>query len=330
MTDRSATRVLVTGAAGFVGVPVCRTLSAAGYRVTAVTRAPPPAPLDAERTEVMGDLSGHTDWSAVLAGIDVVVHLAGRAHAADGDGEQVEKLYTAANVEVLEGLAEAAVGLGVKRFVFVSSIKVNGEETHGTPFTADQAPSPEDAYGRSKLRAEQRLREIAGNRMQWVILRPPLMYGPGVRGNMARLFGIADRGWPVPFGSIANARDLLYVDSFADLVALAVDAPAADGGTFLARDGTPLSTPRLFRGIAAALGRSARVLPFPVSALRLAGLLTGRAPEVRRLVGDLEIDDGPTRRLLGWTPAVATDEALARTAAWFKARPSRPGTRDPK
>mgnify|MGYP001031521812 CR=1 FL=1 len=313
-------RILVTGAAGFVGIPVCDALSASGHSVTAVTRAEPAAALAAERTEVLGQLSGATDWSGVLSGVDAVVHLAGRAHVLEEDQRAAERLYREANVEVLEGLAEAAVRHGVKRLVFVSSIKVNGEETHGAPFSADQPPAPEDAYGRSKALAEQRLSEIAGDRMEWVILRPPLMYGPGVRGNMARLLAIADRGWPVPLGSIRNARDLLYVGSFADLIATAVVAPAAANRIFLARDGEPLSTPDLFREIAAALGKRAMVLPCPVAVLEVAGRITGRQAEVRRLVGDLRIDDGETRRALAWTPRVSRDEALRRTAAWYKSR----------
>jgi nucleoside-diphosphate-sugar epimerase len=313
-------KILVTGAAGFVGIPVCQALSADGHSVTAVTRTAPAVRLAAERTEVLGELSRDTDWRAALSGIDAVVHLAGRAHVLDEDKNEADRLYREANVAVLEGLAEAAVQYGVKRFVFISSIKVNGEETHGTPFSADQPPAPEDAYGRSKAEAEQRLRKIAGDRMAWVILRPPLMYGPGVRGNMARLLAIADRGWPVPFGSIRNARDLLYVGSFASLIAAAVAAPAAQNRIFLARDGAPLSTPDLFRSLAGALGKRAIVLPCPVALLKAAGWILGRQAEVRRLVGDLEIDDGETRRLLNWTPCVSHDDAMKATAEWFRSR----------
>jgi UDP-glucose 4-epimerase len=313
-------RILVTGAAGFVGVFACKALSDAGHVVTAVTRTRPGAALAATHTVALGEFSASTDWSAILSGIDVVVHLAGRAHVLNDDVGEAERLYRQANVEVLEGLARAAVSAGVKRFVFASSIKVNGEETREVPFSADCPPAPEDAYGRSKLDAEQRLREIAGDRMQWVVLRPPLMYGPGVRGNMARLIAMADRGWPVPFGAIRNSRDLLYVGSFADLIATAATAPAAANRIFLARDGKPLSTADLFRSIAQALGKRPILLPCPVSLLELAGRLAGREPEVRRLTGNLEIDDGETRRLIGWAPRIRPDEAMTLTAAWFKSR----------
>lgn len=318
-------RILVTGAAGFVGVAVCKALSESGHRVTAVTRSPTATPLAAERIEVLGDLTGATDWDGVLAGIDAVVHLAGRAHVLNDDARAAERLYKQANVEVLEGLARGAVGAGVKRLVFASSIKVNGEETFGVPFSAEAPPAPEDAYGKSKLEAEQRLREIAGNpmatkTMEWVILRPPLMYGPGVRGNMARLFAIADRGWPVPFRSIRNARDLLYVGSFADLIVQAVSAPAAANRVFLARDDEPLSTPDLFRRIAGALGKRPILLPCPVSVLELVGRLTGRSAEVRRLTGNLEIDDGATRRLLVWEPRMSASAAMKLTAEEYRSR----------
>jgi nucleoside-diphosphate-sugar epimerase len=313
-------RILVTGAAGFVGVAACKALTEAGHSVVAVTRSQPAAALPAERTEVLGDLAAGPDWAAVLSGIDVVVHLAGRAHVLNDDAREARRLYWQANVDVLDALARAAVSAGVKRVVFASSIKVNGEETQGRPYKPDDQPAPEDDYGRSKLAAEERLREIAQGRMEWVVLRPPLMYGPGVRGNMARLFAIADRGLPVPFGSIRNARDLLYVGSFADLIVRAVSAPAAANRVFLARDGAPLSTPDLFQSIANALGKRPLLLPCPVPLLEIAGRLAGRAPELRRLTRDLEVDDGETRRLLGWEPRVTVAEAMQRTADWYRSR----------
>ena len=201
--------------------------------------------------------------------------------------------------------------------MFVSSIKVNGEATYGKPFTADDEPAPEDAYGRSKTAAEQRLREIAAQGgMEFVILRPPLMYGPGVRGNMARLFGFVERGLPLPLASIRNARDILSVEAFADLIVMAVAKPEAKNRVFLACDGAPVSTPALVEAIAAAVGRKARLVPFPVSMLEAAGRLTGRRSRGSSdLFGDLEIDDAATRRDLGWKPRLGTAEALAETAA---------------
>jgi nucleoside-diphosphate-sugar epimerase len=315
-------RVVVTGASGFVGRPCCVALTTAGHDVTAVVRASSSTgDIEATRVVPLGDLTGNTDWSGVLAGADAVVHLVARTHVLNEQGHEAEALYKAANVDVLSGLAEAAARAGVKRLVFVSSIKVNGEATYGRPFAADDEPAPEDAYGRSKTAAEQRLREIAAQGgMEFVILRPPLMYGLGVRGNMARLFSFVDRGLPLPLASIRNARDILSVGAFADLIVAAVAKPGARNRIFLACDGTPVSTPALVEAIAAALGRKARLVPFPVSMLTLAGSLTGRQSEVERLIGDLEIDDGPTRTDLGWKPRLGMAEALAETARWFRTR----------
>jgi nucleoside-diphosphate-sugar epimerase len=269
----------------------------------------------------LGDLTADTQWAHVLAGADCVVHLVARTHVLSENEAGADAVYNAANVGVLEGLAEAALRAGVTRFVFVSSIKVNGEATHGTPFTAADAPAPEDAYGRSKAAAEERLREIAPRGgMEFVILRPPLMYGPGVRGNMARLFGLVEKGVPLPFASIRNARDILSVSAFADLIALAVASPEAKNRVFLARDGVPVSTPALAHAIAAAMECKARVVPFPVGVLSAAGRWTGHKSELQRLVGDLEIDDGETRARLGWKPKSAMSGALAETARWFKAQ----------
>ncbi len=315
-------RVVVTGANGFVGRPCCRALTEAGHEVTAVVRSSARAEgLAAASVMELGDLTADTQWACALAGADCVVHLVARTHMLSEHEAGADAVYNAANVGVLEGLAEAALRAGVTRLVFVSSIKVNGEATHGTPFAAADTPAPEDAYGRSKAAAEQRLREIAPRGgMEFVILRPPLMYGPGVRGNMARLFGLVGKGVPLPFASIRNARDILSVSAFADLIALAVASPEAKNRVFLARDGAPVSTPALVHAIAAAMECRARVLPFPVGVLKAAGRLTGHKSEVQRLVGDLEIDDSETRRLLGWKPKVTMSEALSETARWFKSR----------
>jgi nucleoside-diphosphate-sugar epimerase len=219
---------------------------------------------------------------------------------------------------VTERLARAALEARVRRFVYVSSIKVNGEETFGTPFRASDEPAPEDAYGRSKARAESVLRSAASGSLELVVLRPPLMVGPGVKGNVAQLFRWAARGLPLPLRSIANRRDMLGVTSFADLVAIAAENPAAAGGTFLARDGAPVSTPELYRAIGEALGTRPPLLPCPVALLKLAGAALGRGDAIRKLVGDLEVDDSETRRLLGWQPSVSLKDELAATARAFR------------
>lgn len=311
-------RIVVTGASGFVGRPLCKALAEGGHSVIAVVRrAEDPAPA-ADRIVAAGDLTAAPDWAEALRGADCVVHLAGRAHAAGGDAAETERLYEAANVGVTEGLARAALAAGVRRLVYASSIKVNGERTFGRPFRAADAPAPEDAYGRSKAEAETRLQALAGRGLEVVVLRPPLMYGPGARGNVEMLFRWAARGLPLPIASIANRRDLLAVSNFVGLVAVAVADPAAAGQTLLARDGAPVSTPAFYAAIAEALGRKAHMLPFPPSALALLGRALGRGDAVAKLVGDLEVDDSETRRRLGWRPRVDMQTELAAAARAFR------------
>jgi nucleoside-diphosphate-sugar epimerase len=311
-------QILVTGAAGFVGRPLLAALAARGHGVTALVRSAPGVPLSAGRIVPVGDVSAIQDWRPLLAGADCVIHLAARTHTADAPGADTDALYEMANVTVTERLARAALEARVRRFVYVSSIKVNGEETFGTPFRASDEPAPEDAYGRSKARAESVLRSAASGSLELVVLRPPLMVGPGVKGNVAQLFRWAARGLPLPLRSIANRRDMLGVTSFADLVAIAAENPAAAGGTFLARDGAPVSTPELYRAIGEALGTRPPLLPCPVALLKLAGAALGRGDAIRKLVGDLEVDDSETRRLLGWQPSVSLKDELAATARAFR------------
>lgn len=315
-------RVLVTGASGFVGRPTCRSLAAAGHQVTAVVRnASSASGLTAHEVVALGDLSVGTDWSSALTGVDAIVHLAAKTHAKHETGAEAELSYREANVGVTRGLARAALRAGARRFVFASSIKVNGERTVGVPFTAQMPPAPADWYGRTKAEAEGLLFGLAGDGLEAVVLRPPLMYGPGMKGNMARLFAMADRGVPLPFASIANARDLLSVRSFADLITRAVGHPAAAGRILLARDGMSVSTPRLYAAIARALGRPPRIFPLPVAMLRLAGALMGRAGEIGRLLDDLQIDDSATRNILAWRPTLSMEDALKETADWWRSRP---------
>lgn len=318
----SLMRVVVTGASGFVGRVVCQRLAAANCRVTAIGgRTHSPLEVAAHEVAALGNLSGRTDWSPVLAGADAIVHLAGKTPGGARESATAERSYREANVDVTRGLAEAALRAGVRRLVFVSSIKVNGETTRGIPLTAQSPPAPGDLYGVSKAQAEAVLFDLAPRGLEIVVLRPPLMYGPGMKGNMARFFALADRGIPVPFASIANARDILSVDSFADLIERAVHHPAAPGKVFLARDGQPISTPDLFRAIARALGKPARVFAVPVTMLRLAGKAMRRSDEIERLVGDLEIDDEATRKSLDWTPPPdMMEKILLKAACWWRSR----------
>lgn len=313
-------RIAVTGASGFVGRPVCEQLRTAGHSVRAIVRSAQAPDWLAGWDVVTGcDLDESAAWDQAAAGVDVIVHLAARAHVMSDNPQTSDALYRRANVHVTQGLARAACRHRVKRFVYMSSIKVNGERTGALPFTPNDTPAPEDAYGRSKLEAEMALAEVAaGSALETVIVRPPLLYGPRMRGNMLRLFQIIDRGLPLPFGSIRNARDILFVGNLAALVVVLAGHPRAAGRVFLARDGAPISTPRLVEAVGVAIDERPCCIPFPVAALRWAGQLAGARGIVSRLIEDLRIDDAGSRDILGWTPPISFAGALAETAFWYR------------
>jgi nucleoside-diphosphate-sugar epimerase len=267
-------------------------------------------------TVVTGELAPDTDWSRVVAGVDAVVHLAARVHVMrDHAGGAAE--FHRVNTEGTLNLARAAAAAGARRFVFVSSIKVNGESTGRQPFRADDQPAPCDDYGRSKLDAERGLLAIPG--LEPVIIRPPLIHGPGAKGNLARLCRLAHSGIPVPLGGIDNRRDLVGVDNLASLLERCLWHPAAAGRVFLAADGESISTTRLYRIIASALGRPARMFHVPVGLMSALSRPIGLRGEVERLTQSLELDITPTRELLGWTPPLRAEEGLAAMARAYAA-----------
>lgn len=307
-------KILVTGASGFVGAPMCRRLLADGHHVVAAVRRDDAfLPLDVEARRV-DPLGPDTDWRAALKGCDAVLHLAARAHVMRDRAADPLALFRAVNRDGAVRLAEQAVAADVGRFVFVSSIKVNGEVTPvDRPFRGDDEPAPVDAYGLSKAEAEAALAGIAVRTgLSLAVVRPPLVHGPGAKGNLAALMAVLARGVPLPLGAIANRRSLVGVDNLAD--ALAFLAGRAEQGRFLVRDDEDVSTPELIRRLARLLGRSACLPPVPVALLRLAGTLTGKSAAVARLTGSLVVDDGPLRAL-GWTPARSLDEGLAAMVA---------------
>jgi len=306
--------VAITGATGFVGTALCAAL-AGRYRVQRLLRAPA-APVTGCDDRVTGDLA-EADLDAACRDADLVVHLAARTHVMHEHAVDAEAAYRRANVDVTRRLAEAAVRTGVRRFVFLSSIKVNGEATHGTPYTEASVPAPEDAYGRSKLAAEQALIASAGAAMETVILRPPLLYGPGVKGNLLALMRALARGIPLPLAALNNRRSLLGLGNLVSALTLVLDHPAAAGRTFLLADGEDLSSPQLARAIAAGLGRTARLLPVPASLLALAGALTGRRAAIARLTGSLQVDASAIHVDLDWCPPEPVAAGLGRMARWY-------------
>ena len=227
--------------------------------------------------------------------------------------------YRVVNVEGTRNLAEQAAALGVKRLVYLSSIKVNGERTEvGSRFARVDEPLPEDPYGISKWEAEQALWDVSARTgLEVVVVRPPLVYGLGVKGNFRRLLRLVASGVPLPLGAVCNRRSLVGLDNLVDLLIRCVDHPAAAGQTFLISDNHDLSTLTLIRGLARTLGKSPRLLPVPLSILRLAGSITGKAAEVERLIGSLQVDITHTREVLGWTPPMSVDEGLRKTAEWY-------------
>ncbi len=313
--------VLVTGANGFVGRAVCDALTAAGRPVRRGVRASAsPAAAD---TVAVGDLGPDTDWRAALDGVQCVVHLAARTHVLRETAPDALAEYRRVNVEGTRALARQAARAGVRRLVFMSSIKVNGEATDTRPYTADDTPRPEDAYGLSKWETEQALARItAETGLEIVVLRPPLVYGPGVKGNFLRLMNLVARRLPLPLASIANRRSLVYVGNLADAVVSAIDAPRAAGRTYLLADGQDVSTPDLVRAIAVALGVEPSLLPCPPALLRLGATLAGRRAEFSRLAGSLQADCSLARGELGWQPRTSLAQGLAETARWY--RESRP------
>lgn len=308
-------RVMVTGASGFVGQAFCSECAKRGHAVVAASRTAF-AFSEPVRPVVVGDIADRTDWREALQGIDVVVHLAARVHVMrDTAGDPLAE-FRKVNVEGTRNLARQAAEAGVRRFIFLSSVKVNGEATSpGRAFTPDDDPAPEDAYGVSKLEAEQALLDLCSRTgMEFVIIRPPLVYGPGVRGNFQAMLRGIRRGIPLPLGAIDNRRSLIALDNLTDLMATCLAHPAAANQVFMAADGEDVSTTMLLRKVAAAYELPARLVPVPAGWLRIGAALLGRRAAADRLLGSLVVDASKARAMLGWTPVVSMDEQLKKMA----------------
>jgi nucleoside-diphosphate-sugar epimerase len=313
-------RVLVTGATGLVGRALCPRLAEAGYRLRAALRTDRDLPSCIAEKVVVGDISLVNEWRPALADVDLVVHAAARTHVLH-DTPQNRALWERVNAQATRQLAHAAARAGVRRFVYLSSIKVNGEATAQRPYQASDRPDPRDDYGRSKLQGEIYLMQAAaGTGMQAAIVRPPLVYGPGVRANFLRLMRWVDRQWPLPLGAIHNQRSLVGVWNLCDLIETLLANPRPASGVWLVSDGEDLSTPDLIRRLGQALQRAVRLVAVPVPLLQVCAAIAGRRAEAERLCNSLTVSLTATREALGWAPPVSTDEALMRTAAWYRAQ----------
>jgi nucleoside-diphosphate-sugar epimerase len=315
----SKPRVLVSGAAGFVGSELCRTLFEEGFPVRCAVRGSGAVRRKGFEYVEVGDIGPETDWSEALHGVSAVVHLAARVHRMAESAADAAALYERVNTLGTLRLAEAATGAGVSRFIFLSTVKVAGEETLDAPFSEDDPPRPTDAYAVSKWMAEQGIREIRGRGGSGaVIIRPPLAYGPGVRANFLRLMRLVDRGVPLPFAAVKNRRSMVGIRNLVAFIVSCLIRPEATGNTFFVRDAEDPSTAELIRKTARALGRRPLLIPAPPALLRFAAGLVGKRDVISRLTGSLQVDDGKARSLLGWAPPFSMDDELARTAKWYR------------
>lgn len=312
MSASTALAVGVTGASGFVGRAVCAALRAQNMTVRPLLRRHPGGRIN-ESAVLVGEVGPDTDWQQALQGLDVVVHCAAHLHQM-GDGADTQaSAYQRVNTEGTLQLARCAAQAGVRRLVFISSIKVLGESTTpGNPFRHDTPPAPQDHYGQSKWAAEQGLWRIAAETgLEVVVIRPPLVYGQGVGANFAALIRLVRSGWPLPLGLVNNRRSMVGLRNLVDLITRCTTDPQAVGQTLLVSDGEDLSTPDLVLRLATAMGCRARIWRVPVAWLKLAGQLTGRSAQIDRLTGSLQVDISRTCDLLDWHPPHTVDEELA-------------------
>lgn len=311
-------RILVTGASGFVGQAlVAHLVGLDATEVIAMMRATPAIRLAGARYVAGGDMTAGRLRVATLEGVEVIVHAAARVHVLNDDKAMSATEFDRVNVTPTLELARQAVAAGVRRFVFLSSIGVNGVQTDiGKPFTEADPPNPHNPYANSKLKAEQGLLLLSEQSgLEVVIIRPPLVYGPGVRANFAALMRAVQRGWPLPLACVHNLRSMVAMDNLVSFIATCVDHPQAANTTFLVSDGQDISSPDLVRGLAQALGVTARLVPVPVSALQFVGRALGRGDVIQRVCGNLRVDISKARRVLAWQPPVSMDEGLRRTVA---------------
>jgi len=298
---------------------MCRELQLRGHDVRGAIRNSS-ADLQAPAVPV-GDIGPDTDWSAALAGRQAVIHLAAHVHVMRGEARDDAGEFDRVNVAGSETLALQAARAGIRRFVFVSSVKVNGEFSAGRALVESDPARPVDAYGTSKAAAEIRLHAVSAHTgMELVIVRPPLVYGPGVGANFLKLLRAVDDGIPLPFASIDNRRSLVYVGNLVHALEACLSHSAAAGRTFFVSDDQDVSSPELVRAMAAALGRQPRLFAFRPALLRGIGRLTGNSERIARVTGSLQVDIASIKSALGWRPPWSLQQGLAETATWYRSR----------
>jgi nucleoside-diphosphate-sugar epimerase len=311
-------RVALTGAAGFIGRVVCRRLYNEGYDVRAVVRSLPSAAVSSHEVCCIGEIGPDTRWDDTLAGVDVVVHLAARAHILHERTRDPEREYWRTNVAGTERLARAAMGCGVRRFIYVSSIGVVGNQTPLQPFSESDPPQPHDVYTRSKYEAECRLHEArASGHMELVIIRPPLVYGPGVPGNFALLLKAVHARLPLPVKSVYNRRSYIYSDNLADFIMRCMEHPQAMNEIFVVSDGEDISTPELVTRIARAMGRTPMLLPCNIRLMKAVAKVIGKSDLFIKLCGSLCVNSQKACKLMNWAPPFSLDAGLNKTVSWY-------------
>lgn len=311
--------VLVTGASGFIGRALCGRLARDGHRVKGTFRSEAnPAPESCVEKIPVEDIAGDNYYPAMLDGVDTIVHLAARVHVMNGNGRSIDE-YRRLNVAGTARLAKAAAQNKIRRFIYVSTIKVNGEE-NPAPYTENDSPFPRDPYGISKWEAEQALEKIGSETgLEIVILRPPLVYGPGVRANFLNLIKLVESRVPLPFASVRNRRSFVFLHNLVDAICVCAVHPGAAGSTFMVSDGRDVSTPEMIKMIASGLKSRPALVPCPVTLLGILGRLAGKGDEMARLVGSLRMDISKIKTALGWDPPHTMEEGIEETVKWYKA-----------
>lgn len=310
-------KILLTGANGFAGRAMRRFLCAAGHDCISVTREVEALP-GGGITHAIGDISSHADWRPLLTGVDVVIHLAGRAHVLGEQRDNVQGLFDSVNVDGTVNLAQQAVSAGIKRFVYVSSIGVHGASTHEVQVNELSPLKPYSPYTISKLRAEQELQALAGaSPMEWVIVRPPLIYAADAPGNFRQLLRLVASGVPLPLSGVKNLRSMVALDNFVDFLGVCCVHPNAAGQTFVVCDGHDVSTPEIVEHLSAGMKRKARIFWFPERLISAGATLIGRRHTYMQLFGSLRIDASKAGECLGWQPVIATPDALAEAGRVF-------------